>query len=180
MVDDLDTMFGDENDGSSAFKQLRDHAKSLERQLKQAQKDAAELKEFKEGIEKQSKEQELVQAFKQIGLKEKHVPLYLKATEGTVDVEAIKAFAEEYELPVQPAQEGGQQQQQTPSSKGFMPIAGSGVPVGKKRYTSTELEMLNKTDPAEAQAAIREGRVDTVGTIEELRLEIQQAQADKS
>lgn len=138
---------------SSPFRQLRDYAKKLEKELKAAQKEAEELRQFKAQREAEERKTAIIGALREIGLPEKHVELFQAVrpdVEPTVD--AVRSFAEEYGL-VRPSAT-------TESGSGFSPAPPSGVPAGSKRYSSDEWWELYRSNPAEAMKAAAEGRVE--------------------
>lgn len=138
---------------SGPFRQLRDYAKKLEKELKAIQKEAEELRQFKAQREAEERKAAIAAALKEVGLPEKHVELFQAVrpdAEPTVD--AVRKFAEEYGL-VQPSEK-------TESGSSFSPAPPSGVPAGSKRYSSDEWWELYRSNPAEALKAAAEGRVE--------------------
>lgn len=101
--DEEDTQAGSDNPN---FKQLRDYAKKLEKQLTKAGKDLETLQAFKAEVEASQRQATVAQVFGEVGLSEKHAALFARLNpEGDVTVEAVRAFATEFELPVKAAGE---------------------------------------------------------------------------
>lgn len=155
LLDDGEESPGTPGDGPKA---LRDHAKSLEKQLKAAQAKVAEAEQLQARLaEYEAKERtsSVTAAFQALGLNPKHAAFYPKDQES--DPEAIKAWAvdndfltpEEDETPAPPA-----------ATPGFTPtvIAGS-VPPGSKVLNNDEFGELLKTNPNEAFRLYQAGRV---------------------
>lgn len=92
-----------ESDNSS-FRDLRAHAKRLERQVAKLQKEREALLEFKTKVEEEKKQATVARLFKEVGLSEKHAGLFIKVTPDldpeSVSVETVRSFAEEYDLPL--------------------------------------------------------------------------------
>lgn len=154
--DDVDE--GDQRPTSAPFKQLRDHAKKLEKEIKDRDRELEALRSFKAESEARAKRELLEQSFKQVGLSTKQAELFLAARpDAEPTPEAVKSFAVEYgfiDAGPAPDDEG------EGSEGSFAPTPPSGVPASKKRYSSEEWDVLYKQNPVEAMAAANEGRVD--------------------
>lgn len=145
---------------SGPFKQLRDHAKKLEKEIKDRDKELEDLRSFKADAERRAKQELLRQAISAVGLNEKHAELFSAARPDQEPTpEAVKAFAVEYGFISGPAADEDEE------SGSFGPTPPSGVPAHKQRYTSEEFDQLYKTNPMEALRAAEEGRVDFQTTL---------------
>jgi hypothetical protein len=139
-----------ENPESSVIKGFREREKALKRQLKETEARVAELAPIKEEFEATK----LRNVFVSLELPEKYADLYRKVKpEGEATAEAVKAFAEEYMLPVAKAE--------TPpetTSGGFAAPVPT-VPTSNI-ITREELHKVYKQQgPDKAAQYIREGRV---------------------
>lgn len=151
---------GTRSKDSAPFKQLRDHAKKLEREIKDRDKELEELRSFRAEAERRAKQELLRQAIAAVGLNEKHAELFTAARpdqEPTPD--AVKAFAVEYGFIA------GEDTDEDEESGSFGPTPPSGVPAHKKRYSSEEFDELYRSNPVEAIKAAEEGRVDFQTTL---------------
>lgn len=143
---------------SAPFKQLRDHAKKLEKELKDRDKELDELREFKASQELRVKRELLRQSFSTVGLNEKHAELFEAARPDVEPTpEAVKAFAVEYGF-LDAASDPAAEEDESEGS--FGPTPPSGVPASQRRFTNLEFEELYKSNPVEAIKAAEEGRVD--------------------
>lgn len=162
-LDPLEDNEGEESRSrdSAPIKQLRDHAKKLERELKTRDKEVEELRAFKADAERRAKQELLRQAISAVGLNEKHAELFTAARPDQEPTpEAVKAFAVEYGFIANPGSDDEGEE-----SGSFGPTPPSGVPAHKKRYTSEEFDELYKSNPVEAIQAAEEGRVDFQTTL---------------
>lgn len=142
---------------SAPFKQLRDHARKLEKEIKDRDKELEALRQFRAEAERRTKQELLRQAVSAVGLNEKHAELFSAARPDVEPTpEAVRAFAVEYGFISGPS--GDDEDESDQGS--FKPAPPSGVPASKKRYTSEEFDALYKTNPVEAIKAAEEGRVD--------------------
>lgn len=146
---------------SGPMKQLRDHAKSLEKNLRTQEKELEELRSFKAEAERRAKQELLRQAVSAVGLNEKHAELFSAARPDVEPTpEAVKAFAVEYGFIA-----GPDRAEEDEREGSFQPTPPSGVPAHKKRYTNVEWDDLYKSNPVEAIKAAEEGRVDFQKTL---------------
>jgi hypothetical protein len=174
---------GDENDPAGSenanFKQLRDYAKKLEREVTSAKKELTTLREFKVTAEASVRQAQVAEVFKGVGLADKHASLYLKVNpEGEVTLEAVEAFATEYELPrtevttdatpvpttqTQGVEEGKiyniQSETQTQAKPGFAPTQGTGAPSARVISEVAEAEKLMIENPQEYARLHQLGRI---------------------
>jgi hypothetical protein len=153
-------------DKSSSFRQLREYAKKLEKELKSLQKEAEELRQFRAEQEKAQRKSQLAASFKELGLSEKHAELFLLAKPDTEpNVEEVKRFALEYGL----LRGDSKPEEENKSTGAFAPLPPSGEPAGSKRYTSEEFWALYQENPNEALRAASEGRVDFKTSLKEIK-----------
>lgn len=142
----------DPTDQSSPFRQLRDHSKKLEKELRQRDKELEELRTFKADFEASQKKQSVSKTFGELGLTEKHAELFLKANpEAEVTAEVVQKFAEEYGLVEAKEQE---------EDSGFSPLAATdGVPASKEPMKASEFWALYSENPHAALEQAKKGRV---------------------
>lgn len=153
---------GEQRPQSAPFKQLRDHAKKLEKELKERDKLIEELASFKAEAENRAKRELLRQSFQQVGLNEKHAELFEAARPDVEPTpEAVKSFAVEYGFISAP----GSDEEKGEDTGSFAPTPPSGVPAHKQRLSSEEFDQLYKVNPIEAMQAATEGRVDFQKTL---------------
>jgi hypothetical protein len=137
------------------FRQLREHAKELEKEMKAAKKDLADLNDlraYKAEQEAAKRTSALGNTFKDLGLPAQQAALYPPDAEATP--EAIRAFAEQYGLLA--PQEGSPE---TPVETGFAPVPPVGETIGAKVYTQEEWLALSATNPNAAMQILNEGRL---------------------
>lgn len=153
--DDVDE--GEQRPNSAPFKQLRDHAKKLEKELKAKDSELETLREFKSQAEARARRELLERSASKVGITEKQAELFMAVRPDEEPTpEAVKTFAIEYGfVEAGPAADEGEG-----SDGSFAPTPPSGVPASKKRYTSDEWDVLYKSNPVEAMQAANEGRVD--------------------
>jgi hypothetical protein len=95
--EDEDDQAGSENQN---FKQLRDYAKKLEKQVNSLTREVEPLRSFKQETETEKRQVEVAKVFEGAGLSGKHAALYLRVNpEAEVTPDAVLDFAVEYELP---------------------------------------------------------------------------------
>lgn len=153
-------------DDNQTIKSIRDHAKSLERQLKQQERELENLRNLRDTYEQEARRAKAAAVFAQAGLSEKHAALFAAVNPDVEpDEDAVKSFAEEYGLAVKAAEEAEEKLQT--DEPGFSPIA-SGTPGEKKKYSSQEWWDLQRENPAAALLAIRENRVDLATSLADL------------
>lgn len=164
----FDTSDDDENEtgadgGTGAESQnmadLRKYAKSLEKKYGQAEKEVARLSEFESTVLGERREQAVQGAFTEVGLNPKHAELFKRLnTEGEVTVDAVKAFAAQYEL----ATVQGEQVENPPAAPpaGFTPVtAGSPAPLAKMSMDDVN-KLLSDGQLAAVQEAFTKGLVE--------------------
>lgn len=162
---ELDEM---ENENSSTIKSIRDHAKNLERQLKAQERELETLRKMRDQYEADARRAKAQAAFAEVGLSEKHATLFAALNpDAEPDVEAVKAFAEEYGLAPAPASTDGDDKVVSHEDPGFSPVA-SGTPTDKRRYSSEEWWALQRENPAAALLAVKENRVDLANSFADL------------
>jgi septal ring factor EnvC (AmiA/AmiB activator) len=138
---------------NSAFKQLRAHARKLEKDLKDRDKELEDLRTFRQNLEKEQREGNAKSKFKALGLAEKQADLFLtKNPEGDVTDDAVRTFAVEYGL-ITPSEDGSDDQ------SGFTPAPADGSPAGSKQLTNEEFWTLYGENPSAALEAAKKGRV---------------------
>lgn len=140
---------------NKAFKELRDHAKRLERENNRLNKEVGDLREFKTSVTKAQRAKQVEGAFKELGLNEKQAELFLRVSDADeISVDGVREFAQQYGLIV------GEEETTTTSGGGFPPsnLSGSADP-GKRTVTRDEFEKMVSTNPAKARELLAEGRV---------------------
>jgi len=151
LLDDTDDDEATEEPRKDPFKELRAHAKRLEKELKAREAELEELKRFKAEQEARAFREQVARTFEQLGLPGNYAELYPEGREATQ--EAVSEFARKYgwlkEEPTAPVQSGG-----------FQPVSLGGVSPVNARLTYEQYEELLRTDPAEAIRAVAENRVD--------------------
>lgn len=137
-----------------AFKELRDHAKRLEKETAKMNRELAELREFKSSITKAERAQQVQGAFKELGLNEKQAELFLRVTDAEeITVDSVKQFAQQYGLIVG-------DEDTTTVDGGFPPTNVSTTAESTGRMLSRdEFEKLAATNPTRARQYLTEGRV---------------------
>ncbi|HSE44950.1 MAG TPA: hypothetical protein VLA89_06440 [Gemmatimonadales bacterium] len=153
--DDIDE--GDQRSTSAPFKQLRDHAKKLEKELKDRDKELESLRDFKAQSEARARRDLLEASASKVGITQKQAELFQAVRPDEEPTpEAVKTFAIEYGfVDAGPAADEGEG-----ADGSFAPTPPAGIPASKKRYSSEEFDQLLKVNPVEAMAAATEGRVD--------------------
>jgi TolA-binding protein len=154
--DDNTTSRGD----NPSFQELRKHARQLEKQLKEYQKEVDELRSFRAAAEAQER---LAKA-QALGLKEGQAKYFLKAHDGEVTPEAVQQFLREIGA-APPAEETtpvAETDATTPefTIPSFSPVSLGGTPPAKARLTYEQYQKLLREDPQAAFKAVAERRVD--------------------
>lgn len=159
----------DDVDDNQTIKSIRDHAKSLERQLKAQERELETLRNLRDQYEQEARKAKTAKVFTEVGLSEKHATLFAALNpDAEPDAESVKAFAEEYGLAMQTADtEADGDKLKDESDPGFSPIT-SGQPTDKRRYSSEEWWTLQRENPAAALQAVKDGRVDLAGSLSDL------------
>lgn len=153
-MDELEDILDDEEDNSEderqapanrAFAEQRNAIKKLERELKKAQSRIEQLTPYEEQVKMQG----VKEAFSKVGLSEKHAVLFRK-TVGEVEIteDAVRSFAEEYELPIKNAEPPQETEVEQPPAPVFPPPvqgAGPGAPEGI--FTPEQAAELFASDP---------------------------------
>lgn len=143
---------------TNPMKQLRAHARKLERDLKAGSTELEELRKYRTDSELRIREQEAGKVFAELGLSEKQAKLFLKTNPDTeVTKDSIKEFAVEYGLGIQQSEEDDAVDSQT--SDTFVPVTSGGTPV-RNVLNREQFESLKRTDMAAAVKAVQEGRVE--------------------
>lgn len=143
---------------NKAFKELRDHAKRLERENARLNKEMGELRDFKSSVTKAEKAKQVQGAFKELGLNEKQAELFLRVTDtDEITTDGVREFAQQYGLIV--GEEDGDISTTTVGG-GFPPsnVTGSADP-GTRVVTRDDFEKIAKTNPTKARELLSEGRV---------------------
>lgn len=148
-------------EGTSTMRDLRNHAKALERKLKQAEKELEDLRGYRESVETEKKFTESNKIFESLGFSSKHADLFRAVNPDVIpDEEAIKEFATAYDIQlfekdddVAPAADP------LVRDVPFKPVS-SGQPTGRKRYDGVEWWDFYRENPGAALLAVKEGRVD--------------------
>lgn len=149
---DQETVSDDTNDApkaqqSSAFKQLRDHAKKLEREAAAAAKERDELRAWKESRVQEDNSN----ALKGAGLSPRQADVFLKFY-GDVTPENIAEFRRDVL--------GAEVEETAPPEEEFRPTgAVSAFGQEEKPLSKAEFEALWAKDPAKARAVAAAGRV---------------------
>ena len=158
------------------FKQLRDYAKKLERQVSSASKELEQLRQFQAEVQAEKRAATVAQVFKKVGLSEKHAGLFAKINaDAELTEEAVIAFASEYDQPRQEVQapEGEASVEEIssgnivelnpaeaqPAKTGFAPAQPAGVPSGTIITSYEEAVKLQTSNPAEFARLFQAGRV---------------------
>lgn len=141
----------DESNTSSVVRSQRAHIKQLEKEIKAARKDAAEVEElraFRAQYEQTQKTSQAKAVFTELGLPDKAADLFVKVNAETDPTpEAVREFAETYGfLQPRPAEEEDEAPQAVPV---FVPTVG-GTPPTPKQYSAEEIRRIGVKNPAEA------------------------------
>lgn len=142
------------------MKQLRDALKAAQRELKEAKKELAPLREFKTTFETEQKVAGAAKSFEKFGLTPKHAELFLKLNPETeVSDDIIKNFATEYSLPLKSSDDNEESLEAgLPSNTPFVP-ADAGVDAEGGFMNRDQLDALYKTNPQKALQVLKSGRV---------------------
>jgi len=145
---------------NKSIKQIRDALKREERARKTFEKEVVELREFRDGVLGERKEQAINQVFTEVGLNPKHAELFKRVNPDlavdAVTADAIKAFASEYELVTS---SGEVPEAPVSEPAGFTPVVtGTGSPNATQNADDIE-EMLRKGDLDGVRKAFESGRV---------------------
>lgn len=155
-------------DGSSSFRDLRNHAKALEKELKQKTKEVEALQSFKQDVEAKAKRDSLSETFTNLGLNPKQADLFFKTrTEDPesdeINPEDIKLWALDYGLISAEQEEEGEGD---PVTSQFTPVPrAAGGPPSSRTLTSDEWNDLLQTNPEEAMQMAQEGRVEFANSL---------------
>lgn len=142
---------------SKNFADLRKYARKMERERNAFEKELTELRDFKSSIEGERKEATIKSAFEEVGLNPKHAALFSRVHEGEVTVDAVKAFASEYELPTT---EGAAVEPPVKEEPGFRPVV-TGTPTGAAKLSAEDIKKMLSSGEIEAvNKAYAEGRVE--------------------
>lgn len=143
---------------SNPMKQLRAHARKLEKDLKAGTTELEELRQYKVTSELAIREVQAGKVFTELGLSDKQAKLFLKTNPDTeVTKDSIKAFAVEYGLGIQESEEDAALDAQTSDS--FVPVTSGGNPV-RNVLNREQFEALKRTDMGAAVKAVQENRVE--------------------
>jgi len=160
--------FDDEDDQEPAdknksFADLRKAYNRSERDRKEFEKELVELREFRTTVVKEKREKAIESAFTEAQLNPVHSKLFT-ALNPEVEVEqittdAVAKFAVEYGLATISGEEA---ETPEPVQQGYAPVVvGNSAPL--KRFSRTEWEQMAASDPAAAEKAFKDGRVDLSG-----------------
>jgi hypothetical protein len=157
-----------EGSDNSVIKQLRDWGKENEKRAKEFEKTAKKASDALSVYQEKEKLTQISSVFKEVGLPEKNAALFQKLNpEGEVTEETVRAFAEEYALPLTPKEPPATEQEQQQKAfaghqpQGWTPQAGSDASSsGQGKMSSQEFNDLYKTNPVAAVQAVREGRAE--------------------
>lgn len=149
---------------TSTIREIRQHAKRLEKDLAKARKELEELRAYRAAAEAERRAAQVKAAFQSVGLNERWADLYVKVhPDAEPTPESVRAFAEEYSLPI-PATKQEEQQQPTPpaATEPFAPTATpAATPTGRAPMTWREFAEMHRQDPARAVREAQErGLVD--------------------
>lgn len=176
-VAEVNPFLDDEDENPQAenvnFKQLRDYARKIEKELKARDKEVEALRQFKSEADSRAKAETL----KSAGLSDKHASLFLRVNPETdITPELVQAFVSEYEIPVasQSAQEpnevetpavpqDGQIIELKPETQsprpGFSPTPNADSPIGSVITELEAAEKLSVENPAEYLRLRDAGRI---------------------
>jgi hypothetical protein len=172
--DELDLSQDDDSGSTNPLKQVRDHAKKLQRDLRQARKELEDLRSWKTDRETEDRKRTIETVFDKVGLQVKHAELFLavKPDEDPTEL-AIKEFAKEYSLPLETKNEEGDEgdkpaapsitvQGDISPSPGFTPATtpAEAPSSNRKQLTQEEFRKLYETRPEEALQLLSAGRVE--------------------
>lgn len=149
--DDLETGSGQE---TNPFKELRAHAKKLEKDLKARDAELEELRSFRQQYQAEQREKAAAAEFEKLGLTAKQAKLYAKLNpDEDITEQAVVSFARDY----------GFIAEETPDPKNeadFKPVAIAGASPVKGTVSYEEYQAMLKTNPQAALQAVADGRVD--------------------
>lgn len=156
-TDEGETTDGGEN---NAIKQVRDHAKKLEKQLKSAAKELGELREFKQTVVADQTKATVQKAFTDAGLNEKHASLFLKVHDGEVTADAVKNFVTEYGLVPGEATDETEEPAEKSTFAPTQAASDGAAQQGTGTISRPDWLKIVGTDPAKAQKLQAAGKVD--------------------
>lgn len=147
----------DEGGSSEAFKQLRDHAKSLEKDLSAEKKQRSNFEARVTELEQAQKAGSIQSLFQTLGIKPELAELFLTAHQGDVTEETAKEWANKYGfLQSQESQETETEKPEPP--EGNRPVVGTESTT--KLMPLKEFNALLKTSPARAMQLAQDGLVE--------------------
>jgi hypothetical protein len=134
-----------------SFRQLRDHAKTLERQNKAAAKELEELRKFRADFEARERQSKVRRLFNELNVRDGYAKWFPADVEPTA--EAVAGWIRENADLV-----GLEVSQEVEQAETFSPVS-IGIPPST-RLTHAQYKDLLNSDPARAIQAVNEGRVD--------------------
>lgn len=168
--DDDDEEEGEKPD-SNPLRDARSQIRKLQKALKEANTKLEEHVDWRKAREEVDRKQSLGAILKQVGLRESHGELFVSLNPD-VDptLEAVKTFAEKYNLPTEEQseeKEGESEEKPTQGSEGFFtPTSSLTTPSlpSKKVWEPAEFQKLYEERPGDALQIMREGRVKWLST----------------
>ena len=153
---------------NKSFTDLRAAYNRLEKDKTAALKKVEELEAFRVEVVAERKVRATETAFKEVNLNPKHAELFSalnpELAPEAITKEAVAAFAAEYGL----ANAEGEVAEAPPAPAGFTPVPTSAAQAPKGVLSREDWVKLADTDPTQAEAAFKAGRVDFSGLREGL------------
>lgn len=175
MPDDQATPYGLEDDDqpdeggtqpeNSTIKEIRAAAERAERRATAAEKKAEDYASRLQEYVAKEQDAAITSVFKEVGLNEAHGQLFKEVNKdlevSAITADAVKEFANRYQLPV--AETGEVPDAPPASPSGFTPPPVTGVPTSVEKLTLGDIDkMLRSGDSEEVEKAFKAGRVETV------------------
>ena len=145
-------------DKNKPFADLRKHARSLEKQLKDATPELEALRAYKLERDEAERKGALKDVFTAVGLKEAQISLYPADAEPTEA--AIRTWATQYEL-VPTGTDTNSVPAPAPAPQGFSPVVTGAGPTPRGKLTRDEWLQVTAKDPARGRQLLESGQVDT-------------------
>jgi hypothetical protein len=166
---DDDALFDQEDEEpeveNSTIRQIREHARKLEKELKAARKELEDLRAYREQTERERTVASARTIFEQVGLNPKWAELYLKAQDGAEPTpESVRTWAQEYGLAVpEPERETAEQPASEPAFVPTQPAAAAAST--QAPMTWKEFAELHRQDPGRAVREAQQRGIADVGEV---------------